>query len=52
MAKVITHKSDSTVKMIFKCFLQPLHVQMKFTRVMIVQIIQEQPLDCNPLYVL
>ena len=41
------YKSDNTVKlnMIFKCFFQMLHTKMKFTHVMIMQIIQEQSLD-------
>ena len=47
-------KSDNTVKlnMILKRFFQMLHMQMKFTHVMIVQIIQEQSLGYNPLQVL
>ena len=38
-----------TADMIFKCSLQTLHMQMKFKCVMIVQIIQEQSLNYNPL---
>ena len=38
-----------TVNMIFKCSLQSLYMPMKSTHVMIVQIIQEQSLDYNPL---
>ena len=38
-----------TADMIFKCSLQTLHMQMEFKCVMIVQIIQEQSLNYNPL---
>ena len=48
------YKSDNTIKlnMIFKYFFQMLHTKMKFTHVMIMQIIQEQSLDYYPLQVL
>ena len=38
-----------TVNMIYKPSSQTLHIQMKFKCVMIVQIIQENSLDYNPL---
>ena len=45
---ISARESDNTINTIFKCFSQTLRLQMKFRRIMILQITQEQSLDYNP----